>query len=106
MTAITTRLDREDAKGIENLAVPAREMLADMLLELKRPAEALQAYQFVLKDSPNRFDALYGAAHSAQAVGNSGAAQSFYAKLAAISGSGADRPELAETKPYMARRSN
>jgi hypothetical protein len=97
---------REDAKGIENLAVPAREMLADMLLELKKPAEALAAYELVLKDSPNRFDALYGAAHAAQAAGNSSAAQSFYAKLAAISGPGADRPELAETKSYLARKSN
>ena len=97
---------REDAKGIENLAVPAREMLADMLLELKKPAEALAAYELALKDSPNRFDALYGAAHAAQAAGNSSAAQSFYAKLRAISGPGADRSELAETKSYLARKSN
>jgi len=53
-----------------------------------------------LKDSPNLFDSLYGAAHAAQAAGNSSAAQSFYAKLAAISG--ADRPELAESKSYLA----
>jgi tetratricopeptide (TPR) repeat protein len=79
-------------------------MLADMLLELKKPAEALQAYELALKDSPNRFDALYGAGHAAQAAGNAAAAQSFYAKLAAISGPGADRPELAETKSYLARK--
>src|SRR6202790_65313 len=97
---------REDAKGIENLAVPAREMLADMLLELKKPAEALGAYELALKDSPNRFDALYGAAHAAQAAGNSSAAQSFYAQLRAISGPGADRSELAETKSYLARKSD
>jgi hypothetical protein len=95
---------REDKDGIQNLAVPAREMLADMLLELKKPAEALQAYELALKDSPNRFDALYGAGHAAQAAGNAAAAQSFYAKLAAISGPGADRPELAETKSYLARK--
>jgi tetratricopeptide (TPR) repeat protein len=81
-------------------------MLADMLLELKRPAEALEAYQTDLKDSPNRFDALYGAAHTAQAAGNSSAAQSFYAKLAEISGPNADRPELTETKSYLAHKGN
>lgn len=97
---------REDKDGMQNLAVPAREMLADLLLELKKPAEALAAYELALKDSPNRFDALYGAAHAAQAAGNSSAAQSFYAKLAAISGPGADRPELAETKSYLARKGN
>jgi hypothetical protein len=98
--------DLEDAKGVQNLDVPAREMLADMLLELKKPAEALEAYELDLKESPNRFDGLYGAAHAAQSAGNSGAAQSFFAKLAEISGPGADRPELAETKSYLARRGN
>jgi hypothetical protein len=98
--------EREDAKGVQNLAVPAREMLADMLIELKRFAEALQAYEATLKASPNRFDALYGAAHAAEAAGNLAAAQSFYAKLAEISGPGADRPELAETKSYLARQPN
>jgi hypothetical protein len=94
---------REDAEGIANLAVPAREMLADMLLGLKRPAEALGAYELALKDSPNRFDAVYGAGHAAQAAGNLSAAQAFYAKLAAIADPGADRPELAEAKSYLAR---
>jgi tetratricopeptide (TPR) repeat protein len=97
---------REDADGVQNLAVPAREMLADMLLERKRPAEALEVYEKALKDSPNRFDALYGAAHAAQAAGNSSAAQSLYAKLAEISGPGADRPELTETKSYLAHKGN
>jgi hypothetical protein len=95
---------REDAKGIENLAVPAREMLADMLLELKKPTEALQAYELALKDSPNRFDALYAAAHAAQATGDSSAAQSFYAKLAGIFGPGADRPEVAEARLLLAAK--
>jgi hypothetical protein len=97
---------REDANGVQNLAVPAREMLADMLFELKHPTEALAEYKIALQESPNRFDALYGAAHAAQAAGNSAAAQSFYSKLAEISGPGADRPELAETKSYLARQSN
>jgi tetratricopeptide (TPR) repeat protein len=97
---------REDANGVQNLAVPAREMLADMLFELKRPTEALAEYKIALQESPNRFDALFCAAHAAQAAGNSAAAQSFYSKLAEMSGPGADRPELAETKSYLARQSN
>src|SRR6266481_6423277 len=50
--------DREDADGVDSLTMPAREMLGDLLLELKRPAEALTEYQAALKNSPNRFDAL------------------------------------------------
>ena len=96
--------DRQDKEGGESVSIPAREMLADMLLELKRPAEALPEYKTVLKNSPNRFNGLLGAARSAQATGDAGGAQSFYAKLAEICGAGADRPELAEAKTYLAQK--
>src|SRR5258707_5302504 len=96
--------DRQDKNGGESVGIPAREMLADMLLELKRPAEAIAEYKTVLKNSPNRFDGLLGAARSAQASGDTGGAQSFYAKLAEICGAGADRPELAEAKTYLAQK--
>jgi len=98
--------DHQDKSGGESVSIPAREMLADMLLELKRPAEALAEYRTVLKNSPNRFDGLLGAARSAQAAGDPGSAQSFYAKLARICPAGADRPELTETKSVVARQSN
>jgi tetratricopeptide (TPR) repeat protein len=98
--------DRQDKDGGESVGIPAREMLADMLLELKRPADALAEYKSALKNSPNRFDALFGAAHAAQALGDTSAAQAFYAKLAEICLPGADRPELAETKSVLARQSN
>jgi hypothetical protein len=96
--------DRQDKDGGESVGIPAREMLADMLLELKRPTEALAEYKMVLKNSPNRFDGLLGAARSAQATGDTGGAQSFYAKLAQICDAGADRPELAEAKTYLAQK--
>src|SRR6266478_6375836 len=101
---LRTAADRQDKNGGESVGIPAREMLADMLVELNRPAEALAEYKTVLKNSPNRFDGLLGAARSAQATGNAGSAQSFYAKLAEICGSAADRPELAEAKTYLARK--
>jgi len=96
--------DRQDKNGGESVGIPAREMLADMLVELKRPAEAIAEYRTVLKNSPNRFDGLLGAARAAQASGDTGGAQSFYAKLAEICGAGADRPELAEAKTYLAQK--
>jgi len=96
---LRTAADHQDKMAANPSASPAREMLADMLLELKRPADALAEYKTVLKNSPNRFDGLLGAARSAQATGDAGSAQSFYAKLAGICGSAADRPELAEPKP-------
>jgi tetratricopeptide (TPR) repeat protein len=97
--------DREDADGVDSLAMPAREMLADMLLELKRPSEAFAEYKAALKNSPNRFDSLYGAGHAAQLAGDSAAANAYYTKLMDISAPAADRAELGEAKSYLARAS-
>jgi len=96
--------DHQDKNGGESVGIPAREMLADMLSERKRPAEALVEYQTDIKNSPNRFDALLGAARAAQAAGDAAVAQSFYAQLASICPPGADRPELAEVKTFLARK--
>jgi tetratricopeptide (TPR) repeat protein len=46
--------------------IPARELYADMLLEVKKYPEALKQYQAVLKSSPKRLNALLGAAISAE----------------------------------------
>ena len=96
--------DREDKDGGDSVGIPAREMLADMLLERKRPAEALAEYKIALKNSPNRFDGLLGAARAAEASGDRTAAETFYAQLASLCPVAADRPELAEAKTYLARK--
>jgi uncharacterized protein HemY len=73
-------------------------------MELKRPSEALSEYRIVLENAPNRFDGLLGAARAAQASGDASGAQSFYAKLTEVCPSGADRPELAEAKTFVAKK--
>lgn len=92
--------DREDHDGVDSLAMPAREMLADMLLELKHPAEALIEYQTALKKSPNRFNSLFGSARAARDSGDAVAAGVYYAKLLAICSDGADRAEIKEARSY------
>jgi hypothetical protein len=86
---------REEKEGAESVRMPAREMLGDLYAEMKRPADALAAYQASLKFSPNRFDSLYGASLAARADGKDALWQSYSAKLSAIAKQG-DRPELAE----------
>ena len=86
-----------------NARVPAREMQADMLLESKRPAEALVAYKAALRDSPRRVDSLYGAARAAQLAGNSGDAREYCATLLQSCAAGADRAELRLAKEYVNR---
>ncbi|HXE92073.1 MAG TPA: tetratricopeptide repeat protein [Terriglobales bacterium] len=95
--------DREDDGELGAIAyppiVPAREMLADLLLEQQRPAHALAEYEAVLKDSPDRFNALYGAARAAESAGKSETAAEYYARLLRVSGGEqATRPEVARAK--------
>jgi dipeptidyl aminopeptidase/acylaminoacyl peptidase len=96
--------DRQESEHAEPMAQPAREMLGDMFLELKRPADALIAYKAALKIWPNRFDAVYGAARAAQSAGQASKARDYFTKLAEISGPGADRPELREAQQQIARK--
>ncbi|HVM74090.1 MAG TPA: hypothetical protein VMT75_00525 [Candidatus Saccharimonadales bacterium] len=93
----------QERNGGESTFMPAREMLADMLADLNRSADALAEYQTVLKNAPNRFDALLGGARAAQSVGNSTLAQAFYVRLAESCPAG-DRPELLEAKTYLANK--
>ena len=48
---------------------PARELLGEMLLQMEKPAEALQAFEATLKKEPNRFRALSGAIRAATLAG-------------------------------------
>ena len=73
--------------------VPAREMLAQILIEEKRPKEALVEYEAVLKIAPNRFNAVYGAASAAEASGNATLAHQYFHKLTETA-VGEERPEL------------
>ncbi len=65
---------------------PAREMLGELLLELKQPAEALREYEASMKNSPNRFNGLYGAARAAEMAGETARARAHYATLLRICG--------------------
>ncbi len=97
---------REDARDAEPFAMPAREMLADLLLLLRRPSEALAEYRTVLKIYPNRFNALDGAARAADASGDRRTASDLYAKLISNCPSNADRPELQTAHKYIAANRN
>jgi hypothetical protein len=97
--------DKEDAMGDEPDGAPAREMIADMLLEAKRPQQALAEYQTDLKLHPNRFDGLYGAARAAEAAGKQQDASEYYALLLKVcDGSNSTRPELSRAKQLVAQK--
>ena len=83
--------------------LPARELLADMLLELKRPAEALKEYEASHVREPERFRGLAGAAQAAAQTGDSAKAKRYYTKLVAMAGpGGSSRPELSDARKFLA----
>ena len=81
--------------------LPARELLADLLLETK-DAGALQAYEDSLKSEPNRFRSILGKARAAKAAGDLETSRKAYEKLVTLSTlADSDRPELAEAKAFL-----
>ena len=75
--------DRQDKLGEGGIEVPAREMLADMLLLNGQFANALYEYQGVLASDPNRFNALMGAGRAAEALSERDVAANYYGTLLA-----------------------
>ncbi len=100
IAALRAIAEKQETSGEEsNGEMPAREMLADILLDLKRPEQALAEYKISLKFFPNRFNSLYGAAHAAELAGQASQASEYYAVLVkTCEGSGSQRPELARAK--------
>jgi tetratricopeptide (TPR) repeat protein len=100
--------DHEDKTDRHNVTpgviVPARELLGEMLLETKQPAEALPQFEAVLRTAPNRFNALVGAGRAAKLSGNDEKAKTYYrTMLAMCEHADGDRPELREAKTQLAR---
>jgi hypothetical protein len=74
--------DREDSVDKNPVTpgeiVPARELYADMLFETKNYAKSLEQYKVVLTGSPNRLNALLGAAAAAAQLNDAKLAEQFH----------------------------
>jgi tetratricopeptide (TPR) repeat protein len=100
--------DREDATEKHPVTpgalFPAREMLANLLLDLGQPGPALAEFERSQKSDPNRFRGLAGAARAAELAGDRDKTRGFYAQLTALAASAdTERPELAQAKAFLAK---
>jgi hypothetical protein len=121
-TAVVARVEGKDGEAIElasaaaeleasmdkhpatpGAILPARELLADLLLELGDPGAALKAYEQSLVTDPNRFRSLVGKARAAKLSGDRATANAAYRQLVTVCGN-ADTPrqELAEARSFLA----
>ena len=84
--------------------LPAREQLAELLMELRQPAAALQEFEVSFRSTPNRFNGLYGAARAARLAGNDGQALMYYAKLLRlVRAADSTRPAIDEARAFVAK---
>jgi tetratricopeptide (TPR) repeat protein len=95
--------DLQDKVGQGEVDIPAREMLADMLLEFHQPQQALVEYDLALKMSPNRFNGLFNAGLAAEAAGDKTKAAEYYATLMKVTNNGSQsaRPEFAHVREFV-----
>jgi hypothetical protein len=90
LASMRSAAEREDAT--EKSAVtpgplaPARELLGDLLMDLKQPADALVEYRRALVNEPNRYRSVNGARRAALALGDREAAEAYAAQLRRITG--------------------
>ena len=85
--------------------LPARELLGDLLMALKRPAEALREYEQSQQREPDRLRGLYGTAMAARAAGDEAKAARILKHLAKqVRGADGERPELQEMKQVLSAK--
>ncbi len=100
LSAMHDAADREDRleKHIitPGRVLPARELLADMLMAAGQPAAALEEYEKSFQRDPNRFRGLYGAGRAAEAAGDQAKALIYAKRLIELTRTGDTiRPEMA-----------
>ncbi|ABE44002.1 hypothetical protein [Polaromonas sp. JS666] len=85
--------------------VPARELLGEMLMDLKQPAAALKEFEQSQVREPNRLRGYAGAAAAADAAGRRDRARAHYARLVELTrDADTPLPEITRAKTYLASR--
>jgi tetratricopeptide (TPR) repeat protein len=91
--------------AMENRLWPMRELLGEMLVELKQPGQAVKQFQTSLHEARNRMRGYYGAARAAEMAGDQKKAALYYGRLIALTkGADSNRPEIQQAKAFLASR--
>jgi tetratricopeptide (TPR) repeat protein len=103
-----TTADREDATEehimMPGRVIPVREMLGELLLDLKQPALALSAFEQSQRADPKRFRNTYGAARAAELAGDRNKARTYYTRLLdQVGPKAADRGEIRQAKAFVGK---
>jgi tetratricopeptide (TPR) repeat protein len=98
--------DKMDKHPVTPGAVlPARELLGELFMEVDQPALAVPEFEKVLRSSPRRFNATYGAARAAELSGDSKRANDRYSELLQLCGrADAQRLEVQNAQAFLQKR--
>src|SRR5258706_301103 len=106
LTLMRRAADMEDGNEKSSLTparmLPARELLADMLLAAGRPADALAEYEKSQLREPNRYPGLYGAGQAAAQANNRDKARLYFSRLVEMAGPGVRSSDLKAVRQYLA----
>lgn len=82
--------------------IPVHELYGTMLLEVKRPAEAMKHFKETLKRTPGRPKAIYGIALAAENLGDRQTAMKRYTEFLELwKQADKDRPEIAKARAFI-----
>ena len=82
--------------------IPVHELYGTMLLEVKRPAEAMKHFTETLKRTPGRPKAIYGIARAAESLGDRQTAMKRYTEFLELwKRADKDRPEIAKARAFI-----
>ena len=91
--------------AMENRLYPMRELLGELLLQIGQAAPALREFEASLRENPNRYRGLFGAARAAEVAGDRTKATEYFEKLMALARK-ADtaRPEIVHARTFLGQQ--
>ena len=76
--------------------------MADMLMQMNKPKEALEQYELSLQRSPRRLNTIFGAASAAEKAGDATKAKTYYQQLLEVAPNADANLEIAQrAKSYL-----
>jgi len=103
MHAAAALEDQTDKSGLSpGRVLPVHEQLGDLLMELRRPDEAMREYEVSLTHAARRLNSHYGLARAARQAGQPDVAKIQYRLLLELTVPDSPRPEVAEARAYLA----
>jgi hypothetical protein len=108
LRAAAEREDHEEKNvAMENRLSPMRELLGELLLEARQPAQAQREFDASLQIVPNRYRSLAGAARAAVMLKHEEDARGYYERLQTLTQDAeTERPAIVAAREYLAKRSS